>query len=143
MDIIVESEEGTISDADKVILKADGTYEIRKEYTVEELLMAKEEIEKMLGDKAGEEIQKFEKDEIAWKILTKLYENNYINAKEILKEEIKKIATCKDVTELFNKLLQNWKTEGEEGEEMEKIERIINTCTKEGGNVGSRTTEEV
>lgn len=126
--------DGIANKGDTILLNPDGTFEIQKNYTKEELILAKEEISKMLGEAQQEDIKKFDvDDEKSWNIITKLHEMGIFDSKEILKEIIQKQATCSDVTELFNKLLYDYSVKG--NGDTSSIEKIINSCKKEGGNI--------
>jgi len=79
---------------------------------------------------------KIEKDMDSWEVLTKLFESNLLDSKKLLKDYLIKVANCPDVTKLYQKLLDGWKTEGEG--DVSSIEKIINSCKSEGGNLGRK-----
>jgi len=122
--IIVDKD---ITDEEVILMKDDNTYEI---YNINDLIQVRSEINNILN----EEIQKFEieKSDDAWNILNVLYDKGYIDAKEILKEQLKKYADNedKDITTIFNELIWNWKNEGEAN--TDKITRIIDACRRRG-----------
>lgn len=121
---------------DKIVIKDDNTWEIQKSYSIDELLKTKAEIEKRLSEQQENTITDIAKNDDAWNVLNKLYDRGYIDSTALLKQELTKIATCKDVTELYTDLLENYKTKGEG--DVAPIEKIINSCKTEGGNVGGR-----
>ena len=70
----------------------------------------------------------------AWAILEKFNASNpHFDANEVLKEFINKVATCPDVTEKFDKIMEDWMRDGEA--DVSTLEKIINSCKTEGGNV--------
>jgi len=117
-----------ISEQDVILMKDDNTYEI---YDINDLILAKNEISKIIYDELDNSIE-IEKSDEAWNILKTLYEKGYIDAKEILKEQLKKIVEDKDITEIFNELIWNWKNEGDAN--TDKITQIIDTCRRRNGD---------
>lgn len=70
----------------------------------------------------------------AWAILEKFYKTNkYFNANAVLKEFINKIATCPEVTDKFDKIMEGWMRDGEAN--ISGIEKVIDACKEEGGNI--------
>lgn len=135
---IEETLDGIGDKGDQLIIKDDNTWELKKSYSINDLLKTKSEIENRLSEQQSQVISKAipQKNEDAWKVLTKLHDGGYIDGTVILREQLTKLSTCEDVSELFNKLLVDYKTKGEG--DTASIEKIINSCKKEGGNVGGR-----
>lgn len=136
--VVEETIDNIATKGDVIHLNPDHTWEVKKQYTVDELLATKSEIEKMLQEQQQDIITKseFQKNDKAWQILTKLYDKNLINVPEILKSELMKMASCKDITKLYEELmLGEMGFEGFKGDS-NAIEKIINSCKSEGGNVG-------
>lgn len=71
--------------------------------------------------------------EKSWALLTKFYNEGHLDSYKVLKDFINKIATCPDVTEKFEKIMDGWMKDGEA--DTASIEKIIDSCKKEGGNI--------
>jgi len=71
--------------------------------------------------------------ERAWQILNKIYEKGHFDTYNVLKEVLNKVATCPDVTDKFEKIMDGWMKDGEA--DTASIEKIINACKSEGGNI--------
>lgn len=157
-------EDGVAKSGDTIVLKDDGTFEINKlndkpfesDPTHTEDKLEKEEEtddnEKKECDK--KESLKTEKKydpriekylsiekERSWELLTKFYNAGHLDPYKILKEFINKIATCPDITEQFEELMEGWMKEGEA--DVSSIEKIIEACKKEEGNVEKEVKKEV
>ena len=92
-----------------------------------------DEVNKSKYDPRIEKYLPNDKDK-AWSILEKFHKNNpYFDASSILKDFINKVATCPDVTEKFEKIMDGWMRDGEA--DISSVEKIINSCKKEGGNI--------
>jgi len=71
--------------------------------------------------------------ERAWDILNKIYKSGHLDTYSILKEVLNKVATCPNVTDKFEKIMEGWMQDGEA--DTASIEKIINACKSEGGNI--------
>ncbi len=71
--------------------------------------------------------------EKSWQILTKFYNAGHLDSYKVLKDFINKVATCPDVTEKFEKIMDGWMKDGEA--DTSSIEKIIDSCKQEGGNI--------
>jgi len=154
--ILAEDIIGIAKTGDTVVLKDDNTFEIQKAKTHDTVgresgnfppTEQEEKDVKTYADKLKEKKESLSKvydpriekylpnDKVkAWAILEKFNASNtYFDANEVLKEFINKVATCPDVTDKFEKVMEGWMRDGEA--DISAIEKIIASCKKEGGNV--------
>jgi len=151
---------------DSVVLKDDGTFEIKKSddeiekskrerHTVisPENLTNTEENERNEAYQDYLRRKKLEKEydpriekylsinkEQSWALLEKFYKNGHLDSYDVLKEVINKIAICPDVTDKFEKIMEGWMRDGEA--DVSSIEKIINSCKKEDGNLEKSKREQ-
>jgi len=148
---------------DSVVLKDDGTFEIKKSDDIEKERARKLQMagyakrhpesdpiaegertarqedydeEKLKAKKEYDpRIEKYLSinKEQSWALLEKFYKNGHLDSYDVLKEVINKIAICPDVTDKFEKIMEGWMRDGEA--DVSSIEKIINSCKKEDGNV--------
>jgi len=102
----------------------------------------KEDTEKVKDTEKESDSQKYDpriekylsiSKERAWDILNKIYKSGHLDTYSILKEVLNKVATCPNVTDKFEKIMENWMKDGEA--DTASIEKIINACKSEGGNI--------
>lgn len=127
---------------DSVILNDNGTFEIKKADKPFESDSSHED-DKLKDKNCCSKVEKefdprIEKylsidKEKSWALLTKFYNDGHLDSYKVLKEFINKIAICPDVTEKFDKVMEDWMKSGEA--DVSSIEKIINSCKKEEGNV--------
>jgi len=145
--ILAEDIIGIAKTGDTVVLKDDNTFEIQKDKYPKDYIPDEDEpVTRTERDKDGKPLEskksydpRIEKylpnDKMkAWAILEKFNKSNpHFDANEVLKEFINKVATCPDVTDKFEKVMEGWMRDGEA--DISAIEKIIASCKKEGGNV--------
>ncbi len=71
--------------------------------------------------------------EKSWALLTKFYNAGHLDSYKVLKDFINKIAICPNVTDKFEKIMDDWMRDGEA--DTSAVEKIIDSCKKEGGNI--------